>query len=273
MTLGDMISAEQLLDHLVRSVVGGQLELVDLSHPLTDTTPMIQLPPPLVEAPGWTLKEIARYNAAGPMYYWNAFEGSEHMGTHFDAPVHWITGKDGLDVSQIPVADLIGPAVVIDRTAEAASNADYLLTVDDILEFEESNGPLPKGGWLLLRTGWAMRHAEPERFVNAVGDGSHWPGMTVECAQHLAHETAITGYGVEHIGIDWGMAHTLDPMYPAHHFLLGAGKFGLASLAQLDRLPVVGSVLVAAPLRIVRGSGSPARVFALVARDGPTVAG
>jgi kynurenine formamidase len=101
--------------------------------------------------------------------------------------------------------------------------------------------------------------------VNASDDGSHWPGMTVECARYLAEETQITGYGVEHIGIDWGMAHTLDPIYPAHHFLLGAGKYGLASLAQLDQLPVTGAILIAAPLRIAGGSGSPARVYALVA--------
>jgi kynurenine formamidase len=137
--------------------------------------------------------------------------------------------------------------------------------VDDIREFEAAHGAFPPYSWLLLRTGWSARHHDPASFVNAADDGSHWPGMDVECAQYLADETELTGYGVEHIGIDAGMGHTFEPMYPAHHFLLGAGKFGLASLANLDQLPVSGAVLIAAPLRIAGGSGSPARVYALVA--------
>jgi kynurenine formamidase len=259
-------AAKPMLERLVDALTAGEIEVVDLSHPLKATTPMIQLPEPLVDAPGWTLHRIAEYDEAGPMYYWNSFEGSEHMGTHFDAPVHWITGRDRLDVSEIPPAQLIGPAFVLDRTAQAAANADYLLTVDDIRQFESEHGRLPPGSWLLLRTGWAARHEDPRSFVNASDDGSHWPGMNVDCAQYLAHETRIAGYGVEHIGIDAGMGHMFDPLYPAHHYLLGAGKYGLASLAQLDRLPVTGAVVVAAPLRIAGGSGSPARVYALVPR-------
>jgi kynurenine formamidase len=250
----------------VESLANRDIDVIDLSHPLSGATPMIELPPPLVNAPGWTLTPIAQYDAAGPMYYWNSVTGSEHMGTHFDAPIHWITGRNGQDASQIPGSSLIGPAYVIDRVAEVERDPDYLLTDDDIKAFEEEHGALPSGSWLLFRTGWAKRHDDPERFLNADDFGSHWPGVTVECASYLAN-SAIAGYGVEHIGIDWGMAHTLEPMYPAHHYLLGADKFGLASLANLDHLPATGSLLVAAPLRIVRGSGSPARVYALVNRS------
>jgi kynurenine formamidase len=158
---------------------------------------------------------------------------------------------------------LFGPVCVIDRVSETVRDPDYLLTADDVRAFESEFGSFEEGTWVLLRTGWAARHGDSTAFVNADERGSHWPGMTVECAEYLA-ATAIVGYGVEHIGIDWGMAHTLDPVYPAHHFLLGAGKFGLASLANLDKLPVKGALLIAAPLRIVGGSGSPARVYALL---------
>jgi kynurenine formamidase len=259
------IAQQPLLAQVIDAVAAGNVRVVDLSHPLSGTTPMIQLPDPLVDAPGWTLQPIAQYDEAGPMFYWNSFEGSEHMGTHFDAPVHWITGRDGLDVSNIPPTHLVGPAFVIDRTAQATADADYLLTVDDVRDFEAEHGRLPKGSWLLFHTGWSARHDDPSAFVNASDDGSHWPGMDVECARYLAEKTQIRGYGVEHIGIDAGMGHMLDPMYPAHHFLLGAGKYGLASLANLDHVPASGAVIIAAPLRIVGGSGSPTRVFALVA--------
>src|SRR5262249_4055931 len=114
---------ESILERLLDALAGREVRVIDLSHPLSAATPMIHLPEPLVDAPGWTLRPISRYDDAGPMYYWNSFEGSEHMGTHFDAPVHWFTGRDGLDVSQIAPIQLIGRAFVLDRRAEAEANA------------------------------------------------------------------------------------------------------------------------------------------------------
>lgn len=253
---------------LVDSLAAGSTTVVDLSHALSASTPMISLPDPLTDAPGWKLSKISRYDKSGPMFYWNAFEGSEHMGTHFDAPVHWITGRDGRDVSQIDGSELIGDVFVVDRTREASEDPDYLLSIVDVEQFIEEHGPLTPGSWLVLRTGWGRRHKDPIAFLNADSEGSHWPGMEAECARYLAEQTQIRGYGVEHIGIDAGMAHTFQPPYPAHHYLLGAGKYGLASLAELHRLPLTGAVLVVAPLRIVSGSGSPARVYALVPETG-----
>src|SRR2546423_13417561 len=98
-----------------------------LTQPLSERTPMIQLPPPFANTPSWKTHEISRYDDKGPAWYWNWFEGSEHAGTHFDAPIHWVTGKDKDDVSQVPVERLIGPAVVIDKSREAQANPDYLL--------------------------------------------------------------------------------------------------------------------------------------------------
>jgi kynurenine formamidase len=242
----------------------GSVECVDLTHPLSEATPIIELPEPYANTPGWSLDEVSRYDERGPIFYWNSFTGSEHMGTHFDAPVHWITGRDREDVSQIPPERLIGPAVVIDRTKEVAANRDYLLTVDDLQGFQREHGPLQRGGWLLFRTGWSSRYLDRSAFLESDEQGTHWPGLDSECARFLAEETELRGYGVEQIGIDTGLAHELDPPWPAHHFLLGAGKFGLAQLANLERLPPTGSLLIPAPLKIVRGSGSPARVIALV---------
>jgi kynurenine formamidase len=178
------------------------------------------------------------------------------MGTHFDAPVHWITGRDGEDVGSIPGAKLIGPVVVLDRAAEAERDADYLVEIEDV----DSLGELPTGGWLLLRTGWSARHDDREAFIN----GSRWPGVSVDCARYLAKETELQGYGCEHVGIDWGRGYEMDPPYPMHHYMLGAGKYGLASLVDLSEVPERGAVLIAAPLRIAGGSGAPTRVYALV---------
>jgi len=257
------VSASPFLS-LYSGIEDGSVECVDLTHPLSEATPIIELPEPFANTPGWSLEEVSNYDERGPIFYWNSFSGSEHMGTHFDAPVHWITGRDREDVSQIPPERLIGPAVVIDRTKEVAANRNYLLTVADVRGFEREHGPLPKGGWLLFRTGWSSRYWDSSAFLESDEHGTHWPGIDSECARFLAEETDIRGYGVEQIGIDCGLAHELDPPWPAHHYLLGAGKFGLAQLASLDRLPPTGSLLIPAPLRIVRGSGSPTRVMALV---------
>lgn len=242
------------------------MAVVDLTAPLTESTPTIQLPPPFANTAGFALQQISRYDERGPAWYWNNFSAGEHVGTHFDAPVHWVTGRAGLDVSAVPVRQLVGPAVVVDKSAECAADPDYLLEVDDLLAWETANGPLPAGGWLLYRTGWDARSADQAAYLNADDTGPHTPGMSVECARWVAEQCPVVGVGVETVGTDAGRAHSFDPPFPCHSFLLGAGKFGLTQLQNLARLPATGAVLVAAPLPIVGGSGSPARVLALVPR-------
>jgi kynurenine formamidase len=251
------------LSALVEALAADSVDVVDLTQPLSEATPILQLPEPFANTPGWKLHEISRFDDRGPGWYWNWFEGGEHVGTHFDAPVHWITGREKGDVTQVPPGRLIGPAVVIDKTAEATRNPDYLLTLDDIRAFESEHGPLPEGGWLLYRTGWDARAHDQARFLNANETGPHSPGMEAETARWLA-SSSIVGVGVETVGTDAGAAHSFDPAFPCHHYLLGAGKYGLTQLANLARLPATGSVVIVAPLKIVNGSGSPARVLALV---------
>jgi kynurenine formamidase len=256
-----------VLQNLLDDIGQGRVDVIDLTAPLSDATPVIQLPEPFANTPGFSLRELSRYDERGPAWYWNAFSAGEHVGTHFDAPVHWVTGRDGLDVSQVPPTQLVAPAVVIDRSAECAADADYLLGVDDVQAWEMDNGPLPAGGWLLYRTGWDARASDQERFLNADEAGPHTPGLSGECARWLAEETKILGIGVETVGTDAGRAHSFDPPFPCHAFFLGNGKYGLTQLANLGRLPPTGAVVIAAPLPIERGSGSPCRALALVERD------
>ena len=253
------------LASLVQALASGSVRVIDLTQPLSETTPIIQLPPPLANTPGWTMHEISHYDERGPAWAWYTLTIGEHVGTHLDAPIHWVTGKDKQDVSEIPPERLIGPAVVIDKVAEARASPDYLLTIDDIKAFESEHGPLPERGWLLYRTGWDARAGDQQAFLNADGAGPHTPGIAIDCAQWLAEEAPIVGVGVETVGTDAGQAFSFDPAFPCHAFVLGAGKYGLTQLANLSELPPIGSVIVVAPLKLVRGSGSPARVFALVA--------
>ena len=251
---------------LVAALAAGQVEVVDLTQPLSEETPILRLPEPFANTPKFQLRELSRYDERGPAWYWNAFEGGEHTGTHLDAPIHWVTGQQRDDVAQIPPGRLVGPAVVLDRSAEVAKDPDYLLRIEDVEAFEAEHGRLPEGGWLLYRTGWDARADDEDAFLNADQAGPHTPGIAADCARWLAEERPIVGLGVETVGTDAGAAGGFDPPFPCHSYLLGAGKCGLTQLANLARLPATGALLVAAPLKIVRGSGSPARVFALVPR-------
>lgn len=255
-----------VLENLMQAIAGGRVAVIDLTAPLSENTPIIQLPPPLANTRRFELSPISRYDEKGPAWYWNDIATGEHVGTHFDAPIHWVTGRDKADVSQVPANQLIAPAVVIDKSRECSQDPDYLLQVADIERWQNEHGPLPKGGWLLYRTGWDARAGDQQRFLNANETGPHTPGVSVECARWLAEEAPVMGLGVETVGTDAGTAHSFDPAFPCHAFLLGAGKYGLTQLANLARLPTTGVVVIAGPLPILHGSGSPARVLALVER-------
>lgn len=255
-----------VLADLVAALSAGTVEVIDLGAPLTDTTPLLQLPPEFGQTAPFQLEEISRYDDRGPAWYWNNFRTGEHTGTHFDAPNHWITGQDREDVSAVPAARLVAPAAVLDFSAQAAADPDFLLEIDHIRAWEAEHGALPVGGWLLYRTGWDARASSQETFLNADENGPHTPGMSPACARWVAEESPVIGLGVETVGTDAGAATGFDPMFPCHTLMHGAGKYGLTQLANLDKLPPQGAIVMTGPLKIVGGSGSPVRPLALVER-------
>lgn len=248
---------------LLDDLNAGRLRIVDLTQPLGPATPVIGLPAVFAPSPGVTIEVISRYDEKGPAWYWNTLRFGEHTGTHFDAPIHWITGR-GLPENAcdtIPARRFVGPACVIDATRDAAANPDFLLTPERIEAWEGEHGRIPRGAWVLLRTDWSRRTGAA--FLNAGPDGPHSPGFDVRASRLLAYDRDVLGVGVETIGTDAGQAGTFDPPFPNHAIMHGAGKFGLASLCNLDQLPPTGAVVIAAPLKIVGGSGSPLRVIAI----------
>lgn len=260
-----MGDGRQLLDSLAAAVAGGTIRTVDLTQTLSEDTPLLVLPEPFGQTAAFSREEISRYDERGVAWYWNNFTVGEHTGTHFDAPVHWVTGKDlpNNTIDAVPPADLVAPAVVIDVSAQCAADPDYLLTVADIEAWEAEHGRIPPRHWVLLRTDWSKLPAD--QYTNRNEDGAHTPGPSAEAVKFLIHERDAHGFGVETIGTDAGQAHLLDPAYPAHTLFHAAGRYGLQCLENLDRLPPVGALILAAPLKIKGGSGSPLRVLALVA--------
>ena len=253
-----------VLSQLLEELNSGRLKVIDLTSPLGPDTPVINLPAIFAPSPGLTLFEISRYDSRGPAWYWNALYMGEHTGTHFDAPIHWVTGKDlpNNATDTIPVSRFIGPACVIDVTADVQQSPDFLLTIERVEQWESEHGRLPAGAWFLVRTGWSKRTGR-EAFLNIQEDGAHSPGFHPTCSAFLAKERDILGVGVETVGTDAGQAGGFDPAFPSHTFMHGAGKFGLTSLMNLELLPPTGAIVIAAPLKIVNGSGSPLRVIAI----------
>lgn len=252
------------LESLATDIASGAIKIVDLTHTLDPDFPVIILPPEFGQCARFRMEEISAYDHRGPAWKWHNLTLSEHTGTHFDAPSHWISGRDvpNGSVDEIPVEAFVGPVVVIDCSAGAAEDADFELTPDVIHQWEDEYGRIPKDSWVLMRTDWSKRSGEP--YLNMLEDGPHSPGPTPDGIRFLIDERHIRGFGTETVGTDAGQGSHYVPPYPAHYYLHGAGKYGLQCLANLDQLPPTGAMLMAAPLKIKNGTGSPLRVLAMV---------
>ena len=263
------LAPAQLLAALATALQGGGIRVIDLTQTLTPEFPAIALPPEMGQCWPFRIEQISAYDERGPGWYWNNFSCGEHTGTHLDAPIHWVSGRHlpNNAVDTIPVQQFVAPACVIDCHEQAAADPDYLLTVDDLLAFEAAHGRIPAGSWVLMRTDWSQRMAgpgDPEAYQNFDASGQHTPGPSTEAVKFLVEQRDVLGFGSEAIGTDAGQGYHLRPPYPCHSLMHGAGKLGLQCLTNLHLLPPTGSLVLAAPLKISQGSGSPLRVLALV---------
>ena len=263
------MSSAALLQSLGGALLSGKIEIVDLTAVLGPNTPLLKLPPEFaVDTPPVKIHSISKYNETGPFWSWNWLELGEHSGTHFDAPQHWITGRDNPQGSTdtLDVQRVIAPVNVLDFSAECAADPDFLLTIEHVKAWEAKHGAIEAGEWVVFRSDWDKRNHDEALFLNADETGPHTPGPTAEVIQYLI-DKGIVGWGNQCIGTDAGMAGGMEIPFPAHNLLHANNRFGLASLVNLDKLPPKGAILIAAPLKIEAGTGSPIRALALVARD------
>ncbi len=257
----------EALTALTTAISDGRLRVVDLTQTLDPDFPQITLPPEMGQCWPFRIEEVSNYDDRGPGWYWNNFSCGEHTGTHFDAPVHWISGRNlpFNTTDSIPPEHMIAPACVMDCSTESAQDADFLLTVDWIKDWEARHGRVQAGSWVLMRTDWSKK-PDPVSFQNFDEEGQHTPGPDPAAVRYLVDECNVLGFGSESIGTDAGQGAHLNPPYPCHYYMHGAGKYGLQCLTNLDQLPATGILIFAAPLKIKNGSGSPLRVLAVVTR-------
>jgi isatin hydrolase len=254
------------LDELGELLLSGGVDVIDLTAPLGPETPLLELPQGLgANTPTIEIHKISEYDEKGGQWAWNWLKLGEHSGTHFDAPHHWVTGKNFVDgyTDTMPVRNCVAPVNVIDCAGNAAEDPEFLLTAADVKMWEARHGEIRPGEWVLMRTDWDKRNHSRECFFNADQNGPRYPGPSSDCIDYIIDRGAI-GLGVQPISTDASSSSRLPVPFPAHVKLHAANRYGLASLANLDQVPAKGAILIAAPLKIVKGTGSPVRALALV---------
>ena len=207
--------------------------------------------------PEFNLTTWATYNHHG--YYLNQITLGEHTGTHFAAPAHFYQGA--ADAAFFNANDLVVAAYVIDASEAVGENPDYRLSLAEVQAWEHTHGLIPAGSVVLLRTGWDRYWGNPASYLGLDGAGGlRFPGYSAEAAVYLVEARRVAGLGIDTHGIDPGG----DAEYATNRLVLRAGGFHLENLTNLGNLPPTGAVLVIGALPIQGGSGSPARVIALV---------
>ena len=238
-------------DSMLEGVPSGKTRVLDLSYAINEK---------LVPWPGDEKFFEAKVNASIEKngYFTRSFWMLEHYGTHLDAPAHFPPGKTTVD--QIPVKQLFGPAAVIDVRDESGKDADYQLGATRVEEWEKRHGRIPEGAIVLLRTGWASRWPDAQKYRNQDAKGKmHFPGFSAEAAKLLIARK-VSGLGCDTLSIDYGASED----FAVHHLSLGAGLYHLENLGYLSELPETGAFLIVAPIKLEGGSGGAVRVFALL---------
>ena len=224
-----------------------------MTHPLNAQTPAFE---PSAK-PLFSTKTVATLEK--DKYFARTISLPEHFGTHIDAPAHFARGLWTVD--KIPPERLIGPLVVLDVSSNVKNNPDYLISVEDIAGWEHAHGQIPAGAIVIARTGWGARWNSPKTFRNADGKGiMHFPGYSLDTAKFLIEARNIFGLGIDTLSIDSGPSAD----FPVHQYALSHSVYQLENVANLERAPAIGAIVVVAPMKLEGGSGSPVRILALL---------
>ena len=232
-------------------------KIIDLTYPFSADTHHWPTAQP------FHFEKVAERRTPGGFWYSSYnYGGSEHVGTHLDAPFHFAEGK--WTTEKIPLGQLIGPGVVIDVRRQAEKNADYMLQVSDVHGWEKSHGRMPHGAIVLIRSGWGKFWGDRKGYFGTDEPGNvsdlHFPGLSKDAAAFLFGQRNIKAVGIDTPSIDPGPSTDF-----LAHQLLGAANVPIfENVAVLERVPSKGSTVFAIPMKIKGGSGAPLRIFAVL---------
>ncbi len=232
-------------------------QVVDMTHAFGDDT---------IYWPGnqrFNWKKTAWGSSEGGYWYTSAdFAAAEHGGTHIDAPIHFAEGRRTLD--QIPVEQLMGPAIVIDLRAPCEVDPDYTMSVQDILAWERQHGRIPEQAIIFMYSGWGSRWPDAARYLGTTSlddpRSLHFPGFSGDAASFLVTQRGVRGVGIDTASIDPGPSRD----FPAHQVFNEADVYALENVAALEQLPARGATVMALPMKIQGGTGGPVRIIAFL---------
>ena len=232
---------------------------IDLTHDFSSET--IYWP----TAESFSLEEVFKgFTEKGYYYSANNFSAAEHGGTHIDAPVHFAEGKHSVD--EIPLGDLIAPAVVVDISHKTTEDRDYQVDITDLRTWEARYGKIPHGVIVLLNTGYAEFWSDIEKYMGTAERGAdgipelHFTGLDAQAAKRRIEERNVKAVGLDTPSIDYGQSTHFE----SHQILFSENIPVFENVANIDKLPATGSLVIALPMKIKEGSGGPLRIVAFV---------
>ncbi|MCB7479721.1 cyclase family protein [Christiangramia sediminis] len=233
-------------------------EIIDLTHAFSHETVY------WVTAREFKLEEVAKGKTEKGYYYSaNNFSTAEHGGTHIDAPIHFAENMQSLD--EIPLKQLIGNGIKIDISAKALKTSDYIISIDDLKDWEKSNGKIPEQSIVLFQTGFGKFYPDAKKYLGTDKRGSeavkelHFPGLSTEAAIWLIENRKIKAVGLDTASIDFGQSTD----FATHVALMSRNIPAFENVANLDRLPSRDFQIIALPIKIKGGSGGPLRIIAI----------
>jgi kynurenine formamidase len=225
--------------------------VLDLTHTISDKTPTFD------DTEKFTARTVDTIGQNG--YFAREFSMPEHFGTHVDAPAHMASGRWTID--EVPPERLVRPLTVLDVISTVKDNADYRVSVEDIAAWEQTHGLIPEAAVVIVRTGWDQRWNSQQAYRNAGADGTmHFPGYSVDAAKFLVEGRRAVALGIDTLSVDAGA----EKDFPVHHYCAARSVYHIENVANLDRAPATGALVVVAPQKLQGGSGAPARVLALI---------
>jgi kynurenine formamidase len=251
LALALLLFAQQRRTEAVEST--GYHTIVDLTHSINGKVPTFD-PTETMDYKVTTESTIEKHK-----YFTRKISLPEHYGTHIDAPAHFARGLWTAD--QIPPERLVAPMVVVDVSAQAKTNPDYQLSVEDIANWEQAHGHIPQAAVVMMMTGWESRWNSAKDFRNADAKGvRHFPGYSTDAARFLTEARGVLGLGIDTLSVDYGPSRD----FAVHQYTMAHSVYHLENVASLSRIPPTGSMVIVAPMKLEGGSGAPVRILALV---------